>query len=266
MTENWRDINGYDGVYQISDLGQVRNTQTSKILHPTRLKNGRIYVTLSSDGFQKKCSVHSLVADAFLRECPAGSEIRHKDGDYTHNELLNLEYITRQDSQKQFVMATGGYSVNLTKRVQTDQGLRYCPVVESANGRVKPDHVLVNGKPEKHLEEAYYLEWRDKGRRVRLSVGKDAQEAAARRQRKQAELNAVESGVSVLPESGQRSVAAAVAGFLEETELTKKPKTVAAYTTALNYFTESCPKLYLHEIDRHDLLTAKNRAVSSITF
>jgi integrase/recombinase XerD len=256
MTEKWRDIRGYDGVYQVSDLGQVRNTQTNKILHPTKLKNGRIYVTLSSDGFQKKCTIHSLVADAFLGECPAGHEIRHKDGDYAHNELENLEYITRQESQKQFVMATGGYSVNLTKRVQTANGMRYCPVVESANGRVKPDQVLVNGKPERHPEGAYYLEWREKGRRVRMSVGKDAQEAAARRQRKQAELNAVESGVSVLPENGdgKRSVAAAVAGFLEETELTKKPKTLAAYTTALNYFTESCRKLYLHEIERYDLL------------
>jgi len=256
MTEKWRDIHGYDGVYQVSDLGQVRNTQTSKILHPTKLKNGRIYVTLSIDGFQRKCTVHSLVAAAFLGECPPGHEITHRDGEYSHNEVSNLEYVTRQESQKRFVMGTGGYSVNLTKRVQTGNGLRYCPVVEFPNGRVKPDQVLVNGKPEKHAEGAYYLEWRQKGKRVRLSVGKDAQDAAARRQRKQAELNALESGVSVLPENGngQRSVAAAVAGFLEETELTKKPKTLAAYTTALNYFTESCRKLYLHEIDRTDLL------------
>src|SRR5947209_3906917 len=132
MTENWRDIAGYDGVYQVSDLGQVRNTQSYKILRPTKLKNGRIFVTLSSDGFLKKCSLHSLVGDAFLRECPAGHEIRHKDGDYTHNELSNLEYITRQESQNRFVMATGGYKVNLTKRVQTENGLRYCPVTESA--------------------------------------------------------------------------------------------------------------------------------------
>jgi integrase len=134
--------------------------------------------------------------------------------------------------------------------------MRYCPVVLSPNGRVKPDLVLVNDKPEKHPEGAYYLEWREKGKRVRLSVGKDAQDAASRRQRKEAELNALNNGVSVLPDNGDghRSVAAAVAQFLEETELTKKPKTLAAYTTALNYFTESCRKLYLHEIDRHDLL------------
>jgi integrase len=135
--------------------------------------------------------------------------------------------------------------------------MRYCPVVLSPNGRVKPDLVLVNGKQERHPEGAYYLEWRENGRRIRLSVGKDPQDAAARRQRKEAELNALNNGVSVLPDNGKdgpRSIARAVAQFVEETELTKKPKTLAAYTTALNYFTESCPKLYLHDLERKDLL------------
>jgi hypothetical protein len=154
------------------------------------------------------------------------------------------------------VANTQSREVNLTKRVQTPRGTRYCPVVLASNGRIRPDVVLVNGRPERHSEGSYYLEWREKGRRVRLSVGKDAQDAAARRQRKEAELSALNNGVAVLPEpdDGHRSVAAAVADFLEETELTKKPKTLAAYTTALNYFTEACRKLYLHEIERHDLL------------
>ena len=151
---------------------------------------------------------------------------------------------------------TQSSEVNLTKRVQTSKGLRYCPVVLSPNGRVKPDLVLVNGQPERHPEGAYYLEWREKGRRIRLSVGKDAtgcgrtppaqgsrtQRAQQRRIRSARERH------------GHPSVATAVAKFLEETELTKKPKTLAAYTTALNYFTESCPKLYLQDIERTDLL------------
>jgi site-specific recombinase XerD len=151
---------------------------------------------------------------------------------------------------------TQAREVNLTKRVLTSKGLRYCPVVLSPNGRVKSDLVLVNGKPEKHPEGAYYLEWRENGKRVRLSVGKDAQDAATRRQRKEAELNALNNGVSVLSENGNghRSIATAVAAFLEETELTKKPKTLAAYTTALNYFTESCHKQHLNEVERKDLL------------
>jgi len=40
MAEQWRDIAGYDAVYQVSDQGQVRNTQTSKVLQPVRIKMG----------------------------------------------------------------------------------------------------------------------------------------------------------------------------------------------------------------------------------
>ncbi len=146
--------------------------------------------------------------------------------------------------------------VNLTKRVRTSKGLRYCPVALSANGRVKPNAVLVNGKQETHPEGAYYLEWSEGSKRVRLSVGKDASDASARRLRKEAELNAVNNGVAIVPENGNghRSVAASVADYLEETKLTKKPKTYAAYNTALEYFVESCHRLNLEEIDRKDLL------------
>jgi integrase/recombinase XerD len=146
--------------------------------------------------------------------------------------------------------------VNLTKRVQTQRGMRYCPAVVAANGRIKPNVVIVNGQEERHPEGAYYLEWREGSRRVRLSVGKDAQDAATRRQRREAELNAINNGVSVLPENGngERSMAARIADYLDEVKLTKKPKTLSAYTTALGYFTESCRKMNLDEIERADLL------------
>ena len=151
---------------------------------------------------------------------------------------------------------TQSKEVNLTKRVQTSKGMRYCPMGLSANGRVKPDLVIVNGEKERHPEGAYYLEWRENGRRVRLSVGKDAADASARRLRKEAELNAVNNGATIVPEGkdGHRSIAASVADYLDETKLTKKPKTLAAYSTALAYFVESCHKLNLEDIDRRDLL------------
>jgi integrase/recombinase XerD len=149
--------------------------------------------------------------------------------------------------------------VNLTKRVQTGQGpkdWRFCRVVVTAKGQIRPDLVIVNGKEERHAEGVYYIEWRQTGKRIRRPVGRDATDANNQRLAKEAELNAVNNGVAVVPGSadGHKKLPAAVAQFLEETELTKKPKTIAAYTTALNYFTESCRKLYLHEIERHDLL------------
>jgi len=77
------------------------------------------------------------------------------------------------------------------------------------------------------------------------------------RQRKEAELKALNSGIAVTPEngtSGHCSLAALIAEFLDETKLTKKPNTLAAYRTALNCFGESCPKLYLEDLNRSDLL------------
>ena len=62
--------------------------------------------------------------------------------------------------------------------------------------RATVDH----GKQECDKEGAYYLEWRERAKRVRLSVGKDPADASARRRRKAAELNAVNNGVSVVPE------------------------------------------------------------------
>jgi len=146
--------------------------------------------------------------------------------------------------------------VNVTKRVQTSKGMRYCPVVLSANGRIKPDAVMVNGKPERHPEGSYYLEWHEGAKRVRVSVGKDAADASALRQRKEAELNAVNNGAAIVPENDKkrRVLAAAVADYLDDVKLTHKPRSYAAYATALAYFTESCDKVYLEDVERRDLL------------
>ncbi len=104
-------------------------------------------------------------------------------------------------------------TVNLTKRVRTSRGLRYCSVVLAANGRVRADLVIVNGQEERHPEGAYYLEWWEG-------------------------LNAVNHGVAVTQNgnaNGHRSVAVAVTEFLDETKLTKKPKTHAAYSMRLRW-------------------------------
>jgi integrase/recombinase XerD len=145
--------------------------------------------------------------------------------------------------------------VNLTKRVRTENGTRFCPVVTSANGRVKPDVALVNGKEERHPEGAYYIEWREHSKRVRISVGRNAADALARQRRKEAELNASNHGATVVPENDKRrSLTAAIAEYLEESRLSKMHRSYNAYKNALKYFGESCHKLYLDEVDRKEML------------
>jgi hypothetical protein len=84
--------------------------------------------------------------------------------------------------------------VNITKRIDTTEGNRYCPVVVGPNGRIKPDWVMVNDRQEKHPEGAYYLDRNEDGKRRRMSVGNDAASAYNRRARKQRELDAIAAG------------------------------------------------------------------------
>lgn len=145
---------------------------------------------------------------------------------------------------------------NLTKRVLTSKGKRYCQVVLAANGRVRQDIVLVDGKEERHSEGSYYLEWHEGLKRKRRSVGRNASDAAARRLRKEAELNAVNNGVPVTSEAsnGKRSLSAAVAEYLADVKLTHKPRSYAAYNTALEYFLESCPRVNVEDVERRDMI------------
>jgi integrase len=157
-------------------------------------------------------------------------------------------------------------AVNLTKRIWDVQarnkqggkepGYRYCPVALSGNGRVKPNVVIVNGQEEVHPEGAYYLEWRDGSKRHRLSVGKHAADASARRLAKEAELNAINHGVAVAPEkkNGHRPLAEAILDYLNEIKLTKKPRSYLAYSLGLRYFEESCRKRFVESVERRDLL------------
>ena len=75
------------------------------------------------------------------------------------------------------------------------------------------------------------------------------------RLRKETELN---NGDATVPhtngKNGHKSLGAAIREYLEEVRLTKKPKTHAAYTTALDYFTECCHKLHVEDIERKDLI------------
>jgi integrase/recombinase XerD len=157
--------------------------------------------------------------------------------------------------------------VNITKRVQTADGLRYCPAFISPNGRIKPNVVMVDEKQELHPEGAYYLDWREGKKRVRLSVGKDAAYVLEKRSKKEAELNAVNHGIEITPEkTNGRSLSAAIDSFLEDTKLKQQANkgiahhgrgrhnTLGCYTTALNHFQESCTKANLEDIDRRDLL------------
>ena len=148
--------------------------------------------------------------------------------------------------------------VNLTKCVRLNGCKRYYPVPLTANGRIKLGCVLVNGKEEPCPPDKgrYYLDWYEGRRRIRRSVGKDPAQAYAQRLRKEAELNARKHGVAVAAPTQKTSslLEDAIHDFLAEKQAHRKKKTHVDYVVTLGYFKKSCPKLYLADVTRQDLL------------
>ena len=93
--EQWHALVDYPGAYEVSNLGRVRNG-SGHVLKAQLDPFGYPTVRLRGDGRRVGKRVHRLVAESFLGPCPAGSEVRHLDGNPTNNQVENLAYGTRR--------------------------------------------------------------------------------------------------------------------------------------------------------------------------
>lgn len=98
MKEIWKDIDGYEGLYQVSNLGRVKSlprngtVKTEKIMRLTRTPKGYLNVCLTKSKHQNPQRVHRLVAKAFIPNPYALPQVNHKDEDKTNNKVSNLEW------------------------------------------------------------------------------------------------------------------------------------------------------------------------------
>lgn len=101
--EVWKDVKGYEGLYQVSNYGRVKNSKKDHILKPVVRQHGYLGVMLYGHGGHKTrgfktFSVHRLVAEAFIPNPDNLSEVNHIDECKTNNRVENLEWITRKDN------------------------------------------------------------------------------------------------------------------------------------------------------------------------
>lgn len=101
MVEIWKDIRGYEGLYQVSNLGRVR--RGGKLLHLNTNTYGYKHLTLSKNNVQKTVVIHKLVADAFIENPHSKPQINHKDGNKENNTAANLEWVTQEDNNRHAV-------------------------------------------------------------------------------------------------------------------------------------------------------------------
>jgi hypothetical protein len=111
--EIWRDINGYEGHYQVSNIGRVKSlarvvecrknvlvNKKEKMLLDWNCGKGYRKVKLSKDSIEKSIRVHRLVAETFLGNTEAKSEVNHINGIKYDNRVENLEWCTSSENTK----------------------------------------------------------------------------------------------------------------------------------------------------------------------
>jgi len=100
MTEIWKPVPGYAGLYSVSNLGEVFSAQTQKVLNPGVLKSGYRQVQLCRAGKREQIKVHRLVALAFLGQPPTPRhQVAHNDGIPANNCVENLRWATAKENQ-----------------------------------------------------------------------------------------------------------------------------------------------------------------------
>lgn len=112
--ELWKDISGFEGRYQVSDLGRVKSLPfmqryllrdgreafrrtSERVLSTQRINSGYLIVHLYIENQRSALTVHSLVAKAFLPG-PSGETVNHRNGVKTDNRAANLEWATYSEN------------------------------------------------------------------------------------------------------------------------------------------------------------------------
>jgi hypothetical protein len=91
----WKPVLGFEGFYEVSNQGQVRNARTGRVLRPGPSNFGHLSVVLGRGNTRM---VHALVLEAFVGPRPKGKESCHFDGNPANNRLENLRWGTRSEN------------------------------------------------------------------------------------------------------------------------------------------------------------------------
>ena len=157
--EIWKDIEGYEGIYQVSNLGRTKRlykNDKEKILKPFSNKDGYLIVNLCKEGKVKSRSVHRLVAQAFIPNPENKPEVNHKDENKSNNKVENLEWVTSKENNN-YGTRTERMAKSQSKpiygiNVKTNERIEFPSTQEAGRSGFDQSHIVhcLKGKRKTH--------------------------------------------------------------------------------------------------------------------
>lgn len=114
MEEIWKDIEGFEGLYQVSNLGRVKSSYTNRVLKGYKDTCGYLLVGLYKNNIRSSKKIHRLVAQAFIPNHENKPEVNHIDENKTNNIVSNLEWMTAKENSNH---GTRNERVSKTKNI-----------------------------------------------------------------------------------------------------------------------------------------------------
>jgi len=142
MTENWKPVTGWQGLYDVSDHGRVRSWSRYKNGACLKLvpdRDGYLVSQFAADGRREWFRIHQVVLREFVGPCPDGLQVSHKDGNPQNNSLSNLIYETaKANTARQKAHGTAKVGGRNHNAILTPSIVKQ---IRGLNGRISQDKI-----------------------------------------------------------------------------------------------------------------------------